>query len=207
MSEEQKNKRSAEDMGSRGGGRANRWRLAAWSTAVLILLLPLVAMQFTDQVNWGLGDFALAGALLFGTLLTFELAVRSTGSLAYRGAVGLALAAAVLLIWVNLAVGIIGSEDEPANLLYACVLAAGLAGALLARFQPAGMARALFAAALAQALIAVLAVAAGWGAGGSYWPLDLLALNGVFVALFAASGMLFRYAAHDDSPASAGRGS
>jgi hypothetical protein len=172
---------------------------------VLFLLLPLIAMQFTDQVNWGLFDFALAGTLLFGTLLTFELAVRSTGSLAYRCAVGLALAAAVLLIWVNLAVGIIGSEGEPTNLLYACVLAAGLAGALVARFQPAGMARALFAAALAQALITILAIAAGWGARGPYWPLDILALNGVFVALFAASGVLFRHAAHNGSLAGAGR--
>ena len=55
-----------------------------------ILILPLVAMQFTDEVVWDLADFIVAGALLVGTGLTFELAARMTGNTAYRAAVGLA---------------------------------------------------------------------------------------------------------------------
>jgi peptidoglycan/LPS O-acetylase OafA/YrhL len=129
-----------------GGGRhGSRWRIAAWAVAALLLLLPLVAMQFSDEMNWGVGDFVFAGALVLGTGITYELAVRKTGSRAYRAAVAVALAAAFMLIWFNAAVGVIGSEDDPANLLYGGVLAIGIIGAILARFQPQGMARALLA--------------------------------------------------------------
>ena len=97
---------------------------------MVLLLLPLVAMQVSDEVKWGPFDFALAGALLFGTALAFELAVRQVGqSRLPAGVRALALAAAFLLIWINLAVGIIGDEGEPANLLYVGVLAVGIGGA------------------------------------------------------------------------------
>ena len=178
-----------------GGRRGHRWRIAAWAVAALILLLPLVAMQFTDEVNWDVVDFAFAGALLVGTGITYELAVRKTGDTAYRAAVGVALAAAFILVWVTGAVGIIGTESDDANLMYGGVLAVGIIGAIIARFQPHGMARALFATALAQALIAVIALAAGLGSTGPIWPLDILALSGFFVALFVGSALLFRKAA------------
>ena len=178
-----------------GGRRGSRMRIAAWAAAALLLLLPLVAMQFTDEVVWDVTDFAFAGALLVGTGVTFELAARKTGDSAYRAAVGVALAAAFILIWVNGAVGIIGSENNPANLMYFGVLAVGIIGALLARFQPLGMARALFATALAQTSVAVIAVIAGLGQPWS-GPLELSALNGFFVALFLGSAWLFRRAAH-----------
>ncbi len=178
-----------------GGRRGSRWRISAWAVAALILLLPLVAMQFTDEVNWDVADFAFAGALLIGTGITYELAVRKTGDTAYRAAGGVALAAAFILVWVNGAVGIIGTESDDANLMYGGVLAVGIIGAIIARFQPHGMARALFATALAQALVAVIALAAGLGSTGPIWPVDILALTGFFVALFVGSALLFRKAA------------
>jgi hypothetical protein len=62
-----------------------------------ILLLPLVAMQITDEVDWGLADFAVAGALLGGTGLLLELAARKPGNLAYRvAATAIGVAAIVL---------------------------------------------------------------------------------------------------------------
>ena len=73
-----------------------------------ILLLPLLAMQITDEVVWTLGDFAVAGALLVGTGLIYELVARKIDNIAYRAAIGVALLAALLLVWVELAVGIIG---------------------------------------------------------------------------------------------------
>ena len=76
-----------------------------------------------------------------------ELAARKTGNTAYRSGVGLALLAAFLLVWVNGAVGIIGSEDNDANVVYYGVLAVGLIGALIARFEPQGMSRAMIATA------------------------------------------------------------
>ena len=177
-----------------GGHRGSRWRIAAWAAAALILLLPLLAMQFTDQVVWDGADFAVFGALLVGVGATYELVVRKTGNTAYRAAVGVALAAAFLLVWVNGAVGIIGSEDNDFNLIYGGVLAVGVIGAIIARFQPPGMARALFATAAAQASVAVVALIAGLGSPES-GPLEILALNGFFVALFVGSALLFRRAA------------
>ena len=150
----------------------------------LILLLPLIAMRFTDEVVWNLADFAVAGVLLIGAGLTFELIARNAGSFAYRVAVGIAIAAALLLIWINLAVGIIGNEGNPANLMYLGVLAVGIVGAVVARFQPHGMARALFAMALAQVLIAVIAVITGLG--------QTFVMTGFFVALWLTSAWLFR---------------
>ena len=104
----------------------SRWRMAPWIAAAFLLLLPFVAMQFTNQVSWDETDFLVMGAMLFGACGAWELAARMTGNSAYRAAVGVAVVAAFLLIWINLAVGIIGSEDNPANLMYLGVLAIGL---------------------------------------------------------------------------------
>ena len=182
------------NMENGSGRRGNRWRIAAWTIAALILLLPLVAMQFTDEVNWTVGDFVFAGALIIGTGIIYELAARKTGDTAYRAGVGVALAAAFILVWMNGAVGIIGTEDNPANLMYGGVLVVGIIGALIARFQPHGMARALLATALAQALVAVIALIGGLGAPGS-GPGEIVFLNGFFAALFIGSALLFRQVA------------
>jgi hypothetical protein len=113
----------------------------------------------------------------------------------YRLAVGVALAAAFLLVWLSLGVGIIGRDGDPANVMYFGVLAVGIIGALIARFRPRGMARALFATALAQTSVAGIALGAGLGYPWS-GPLELIALNGFFIALFVGSAWLFRRAAH-----------
>lgn len=178
-----------------GGRRGSRWRMAVWGTAALILLLQLVAMQFTDEVKWSVADFVFAGVLLFGAGLTYELVARTTANIPYRFAAGVALAAALILVWLSLGVGIIGRDGDPANLMYFGVLAVGIIGALVARFRPLGMARALFATALAQTSVAVIALVAGLGYPWS-GPLELSLLNGFFVALFVGSAWLFRRAAH-----------
>jgi len=89
--------------------RSTAPRSAPWVAAALLLLLPLIAMQFTDEVNWDGTDFIVAGALLFGACGAYELAAKTTGSTAYRAGAGLAILAALLLVWINLAVGISGS--------------------------------------------------------------------------------------------------
>lgn len=104
---------------------------------------------------------------------------------------------------MNLAVGIIGAEDNPANLMYGGVLAVGVIGAIIARFQPDGMARALFATALAQALVAVIALIAGLRPPGANWPNALVVLTGFFAALWLLSAWLFRRAAWEQTSAGA----
>jgi len=172
--------------------------------AAFILLLPLLAMQFTDEVNWELADFAVAGALLVGTGLIYELATQKASNILYRAAVSLVLVTAFLLLWVNGAVGIIGSENNDANLMYFGVLAVGITGALIGRLQPHGMASALFATALAQALVAVIALIAGWDTSGPILPWDVLILTGFFAALWVRSALLFRKAALEQLPTGAG---
>ncbi len=163
-----------------------------------ILLIPLVAMQFSDEVDWNLFDFVVAGALLFGSGLTYELIARKAGKPAYRAAVGVAVATALLLAWVNLAVGIIGSEDNPVNALYFVVIFVGIIGAGIARFRSRGMAWALFATAFAQALVPVIALISDKSQVHALQDppgfVGVLVLNAFFAMLFVVSGLLFRHA-------------
>lgn len=164
--------------------------------------MPLTQpIRITDEVNWTVNDFVFAVVLILG--VPFELAVRKTGNTAYRAGVGVALAAAFLLVWINGAVGIIGSEDNPANVMYGGVLAVGTIGALIARFQPHGMARTLVATALAQALVAVIALIAGLGSPWS-GPGEIIFLNGFFIALWLIAARLFGNAAREPSPGDTG---
>ena len=183
-------------------------RLAVWfSIVVLLLLLPLVAMQFTDQVNWDWHDFAIMGGALCSVGFAYELVARRMAErlkvedTAYRVACGVGLVTAFLLFWVNGAVGIIGSENQSANLLYGAVFAIGLVGSVVARFRPRGMARTLLAAALAQLAIPVIALivwpGVSWGGarmGGVF------VFNAFFAVLFATSGLLFRRVAQAAGP-------
>lgn len=162
-------------------------------------MLPLIAMQFTDEVDWDAADFVVIGAMLFGACGAYELAARMTRNLAYRAAVGFAVVTAFTLIWINLAVGIIGAEDNPANLMYGAVLAVGILGAIIVRFQPDGMARALAATALAQALVGAIALIAGLGSAGANWPGPIVVLTGFFAASWLVSAWLFRKAARQQA--------
>lgn len=166
-------------------------RVAGLTAALLVI--PLGAMRFTDAVRWDLTDFAVGGALLFGFGLAFELARQRAARAAHRLAFGLAVFGGVLLVWMSLAVGLLGNEENPANLLYAGVIGIGVVGATVVRLRPAGLARVLFLMAAAQALVPGFALlifrpAIQFDAG----LLGVLALNGFFVALFAISGALFR---------------
>jgi hypothetical protein len=177
-----------------------RWRIARWSAAALLLLLPLVAMQFTAEVDWSVADFVVFGALLAGIGGTYELALSRRGPITYRAAVGVALAATFFLVWLSLGVGVIGRDGDPANLMYAGVLALGIGGAILARGRPRGMARAMVATACAQVLVAVIALLAGLGTTTPNWPLDILGLTGFFTALWLLSAWLFRNAPGERLP-------
>ena len=171
--------------------------LLALATACL-LLIPLVAMRFDTGVNWTWSDFVVAGTLLFGAGLTFILIAQQATNLTYRLAVGVAVAAGLLLVWANLAVGLVGSEHNPANLLYGGVLAVAAVGAIAARFRPLGMSRAMFGAALTYVVVTAIALFIWTPAGATAEPsvhlVNVLGANAVFAALWAAAGWLFRRA-------------
>jgi hypothetical protein len=113
------------------------------------------------------------------------------GRNAYRAAVIISVVTALFLAWINLAVGIIGSEDNPANLMYCGVIAIGLFGALLAKFRPVGMARAMTAMALAHVLVGAITITGGLGSSGANWPQVIYVLNGFFGVMWLASAWLF----------------
>jgi hypothetical protein len=159
------------------------------------MLAPVLGMQVSDEVTWGPADFLLLAIVLATACSAYELATQVSGHAAYCAAASIAIVTAVLLVWVNLAVGIIGSESNPANLMYAGVLTVGILGAVVARLRPVGMARALVAAALCQSLVGTVALFAGWGSEGANWPGPIVGLTGLFAALWLLSAWLFRRAA------------
>ena len=160
---------------------------SGWAAAALILL-PLAAGLLTGDVVWDAADFpyVFVAILLVVAVGSSEVATRIPGAHAYRAGVGAWLAATFILLWMNLAVGIVGTEDNTVNLMYIAVPAVGLAGAIAARFEPEGMVRASVATALAQITVAVLAQIAGHFT----W-----VLTGFFVLLWLVSASLFRKAA------------
>jgi hypothetical protein len=165
---------------------------------VFLLLIPLLAMQFNDNVNWTPIDFVVAGLLLLGAGFAYEFMAGRAQNRTYRTAVGLAVGASLLLIWANLAVGIIGAESNPANLMYFGVIIIGIIGAVFARLRPLRMSRALFAMAIAQTIAAVIGLII-WNSRfapeeGSLGMLRLIGVNLFFILLFVGSAILFRRA-------------
>ncbi len=159
----------------------------------LLLLVPLVAMQFTAEVNWTWSDFLVMYVLMSVVGLTYKFVAGRSGSMLYRLAAALALGAGFLLIWVNLAVGFIGDGDNPANALYLAVLLLGLVGAGIARLEARGMAWTLFATAMAQFLVPVIALVC-WRENFDTAVVKIFVLNFVWVLMFAGAGLLFRQA-------------
>lgn len=142
---------------------ANPLRPVVWGGAAVLLLLPALAMQLSDEVRWSALDFVVFGALLASAGGLYELAARRSGHPAYRAGAALAVGAGFLMAWANLAVGIIGNEDAPVNLAFFGVLAFGLVGAVVARFRARGLAWVLVAMALLQSLVYLVSGAMGLG--------------------------------------------
>ena len=87
----------------------NRRPLIIAFAVVLLLLVPLVAMQFTHEVDWSLEDFLVAGALLLCTGLLGEFVIRKVSRMAVRIALCAALVVILFLTWAELAVGVFGT--------------------------------------------------------------------------------------------------
>lgn len=164
-----------------------------------LLLIPLIAQIYTDEVNWTIIDFLVAGSLLFGTGYAYILISRLSKNIVYRVALGLALASTLLLIWSNFAVGIIGSETNSINLLYVGVLIVASIGALLTRFRPHGLSFTLLAMAFTQTSISIFAILQDYPESSVT---EILIVNGVFVVLFLLSATLFQYVAREEREAS-----
>jgi hypothetical protein len=163
--------------------------LRAALVALGLLMVPLVASRVVDGWNWPAGAFVRVYVLFFLTGMAYALIARRMGVWSYKLGVGVALVAGFALGWSNMVH--VADSGNPANLMYYSVLAVGGVGACLARLEARGLARTLFAMAATLALIAVMLPSGA----PPYLARNMAIGHGVLVALFAASGLLFRHAA------------
>ena len=87
----------------------NKRLMAILSSVAIILLIPLIAMQFTEEVNWDVFDFIIMGILLVGIGLSCELVLRKVKNPIYRLIICGVLLIVLFLTWAELAVGIFGT--------------------------------------------------------------------------------------------------
>lgn len=185
--------------GHNGDRHGVPWRLIGWGAAAFLLILPLVAMQFTAEVNWTVGDFVFA-AMMFGLVGgILELAVGKSSSWAYRGAVAIAVAAGFLHVWITGAVGIIGSENNPGNLLYLAAVAIAVIGSIVALGRPAAMAWAMGATGVAEVLAPIIAYAGVANPVTDVLRPEVFASGIVFTGMWLVSAALFRSAASEQA--------
>ncbi|WP_337847521.1 hypothetical protein [Sphingomonas sp.] len=164
----------------------NPWRLIGWGGIAVLMLTPAVAMQFIDEVNWTVGDFIFAFLMLGSVGLAVELTVRANPAWSYRAGVGIMLAVSFLTVWINLAVGIVGNEDNPVNALFFLVPLVAVAGSLLGGFRARFMRVAAVLAAAAQIGVMLYIWATGQG-----FPIGVTLLFGT---LWLVAAALFRQA-------------
>jgi hypothetical protein len=156
--------------------------------ALALLMVPLVASRVVQGWNWPASGFVIVYLLFFATGMAYALIARRMGAWSYKAGVGVALAAGFALGWSNMVQ--VADSGHPENLVYYSVLAVGIAGACLARLKAHGLALTLFAMAATLALIALLLPS-----GAPPGMAQRMAIgHGVYVALFLASGLLFRRA-------------
>lgn len=156
-------------------------------------------------------EFGLLGLFMFGLFATFRYLVRrAAGNKSYKSGVAVALLSAFLLFWVNGAVGIIGSENNDANMLYFALLVVVLAGSLVVRFEASRLRFVMGFAACAMVLIAFFALGFGMGVSGPIWPWDVVWITLFFSGLWSLSSWFFHRAlqevarAEDRSPLNEG---
>ena len=156
--------------------------------ALAVLMVPLVASQFVEDWHWGVGGFVRVYVLFFATGMVIALVARRMGVWSYKAGVGVALVAGFALGWSTMVQ--VADSGHPESLWYHSVLVVGVVGACLARLKARGLALTLFAMAATLALIAVMLPSGA--------PPDLARRYGhrawCLLALFTASGLLFRHA-------------
>jgi len=156
--------------------------------ALAVLMVPLVASQFVEDWNWPVGAFVRVYFLFFGTGMVFALVARRMGAWSYKAGVGVALLAGFALGWSTMVQT--ADSGHPERLWFLSVLVVGFIGTCLARLKARGLALTLFAMAATLALIAVVLPSGA----PPYLARNMAIGHGVFVALFTASGLLFRHA-------------
>ena len=139
------------------------WRVAIWGGAAALLALPAIAMAFFPGagVNWTGSDFVVMGLMLALACVAVEIGARMADNLPYLTGVVFAVGTGFVTVWVNLAVGMILSENNLENLVFLGVLALAIVGSLVVRFKARGMVKVMLCTGALQALIGFTVFAAG----------------------------------------------
>ncbi|TKB98915.1 hypothetical protein [Pedobacter cryophilus] len=87
----------------------NKRLIGMMMAIAFILCIPLIAMQFTNEVNWTLSDFVMMGILLISTGLLVELVLRKVTKIQHRIILCALLIFGLFIVWAELAVGIFGT--------------------------------------------------------------------------------------------------
>lgn len=174
---------------------AGRWlRRLVWGGAAFAWLVPLGAQMFVPGALWTPLDFIVWGVMLLVAAGLCEVGLRLSGDLAYRAGMVVAVGTSFLITWSNLAVGIIGDEDNPLNQMFFGVIAIAIVGAFLVRFRPKGM-----------ALVMAVTAAAQFGTGfvALAYAQFVFVIVGVFALGWLLSAWMFRETARVKTPAAA----
>ncbi|MCH8500760.1 MAG: hypothetical protein LAT77_02490 [Aliidiomarina sp.] len=166
------------------------FRVLGWGLVVALLITPAIAMRFTDEVQWTAFDFVVAAVLLGGSGLLIEVGAKLSTNTAFRVGMTIAVINCLLIIWLNLAVGIIGNEDNPANFMYLSVLGLVAVGTVFLRAKTNAMSWLMIATAITQLSISIAAVLLKL-------PTDLqpaFFLNSAFAILWLIAAGLFKVA-------------
>jgi len=167
-------------------------------------ILILAAAFFWPWIAVALGDgnfsdpatitsLGMLSTIIIGSFIVYK--ETRVQNIAYRLGAALTLATAFLLNWAIPAVGVLGRDGDPADLMYTGVIAVGLTLAVTGRFQPHIMFRALAAMSIAQMAVAGIALIAGMHNSPISSVSKILVLNGFFAVLWIGAGLLFAYAA------------
>jgi len=164
-------------------------RAVVWGGAAVAWLVPLVAKLLAD-LPWTPLDFIAWAVMLLVAAGLAEAGLRLSGQLAYRAGMIVAVGTSFLITWSNLAVGIIGNENNPLNQIFFGVVAIALIGAFAARFRPKGMAVTMLVTAVVQFGTAFLALA---------YEHIVFGIVGVFALGWLLAAWLFREAARGEA--------
>jgi D-alanyl-lipoteichoic acid acyltransferase DltB (MBOAT superfamily) len=175
-----------------GSGAWNYWRVARWTAALVLLLIPAVMMRVSTDWHWSIGSFVVAGTMIGGVGLLYELAERASGSRAYRAGVAIALVTSFLTVWTTIV------RDDGNGIGFLLLVVTAAVGAFAAWFRPAGMARAMLGVAVMQALVGIAVATAPVTASVPDASFRALVFSGFFTALWLISAICFRAAARGD---------
>jgi len=159
--------------------------------AALLLLIPLAASFVTTEMEWTLSDYILVWVMLMVAGTTYTLVSRLSSDYTYRGAVALSAVTGLFLVWSNLAVGIIGNEDNAINSVYFIIIMVGFIGAFWVRFQSKGLSRVLGGMALMVAGVGSYALLSGMQHVPESSVMQIIGVHMFFVTPLAIAAILF----------------